>query len=378
MRNRLTFFFFILLGFCMVVDSKESSQTPPVVGHMPVFTIQKSDPVVSGDLKLGGVLTVDPTKLGYSDKDNDLPDQAAFQYRWEIEGRGVVSTTSSMTIPNELVVGGKLVTLHATPVSQNGDPHVGVPLVINNLNAVGAKMGDGSGRITPAKLIQVTAKSLRPNGKAISRLPIYSNSQLVLEGLYDNGFTARVTDPIKWTSSASQVITVSSTGKALAQSRGQAKITGQISGLSSTIDLTVNPWLEVENVGYFLVPLKGQAEVEVIVGHALNNCMNHVGKEYQIPGKPEPIFGYASAWRLPPVDALNKLHRVYPNDSIARELGWYDTEYWAGEVGSASCPLVDDTGKTIKSAITYLIGLGVATDTCRPTTKALPLCFVKW
>ncbi|MFM5635457.1 hypothetical protein ACET5Y_12640 [Aeromonas veronii] len=90
MKNRLTFFF-ILLGFCMVVDSKESSQTPPVVGHMPVFTIQKGDPVVSGDLKLGGVLTVDPTKLGYSDKDNDLPDQAAFKYRWEIEGRGGVA-----------------------------------------------------------------------------------------------------------------------------------------------------------------------------------------------------------------------------------------------------------------------------------------------
>lgn len=108
MKNRLTFCFFILLGFCMVVEAKESSQALPVVGHMPVFTLQKSDPVVSGDLKLGGVLTVDPTKLGYSDKDNDLPDQAAFQYRWEIEGRGGVSTTSSMTIPNELAVGGKL------------------------------------------------------------------------------------------------------------------------------------------------------------------------------------------------------------------------------------------------------------------------------
>ena len=375
MKNRLTFFF-ILLGFCMVVDSKESSQTPPVVGHMPVFTIQKGDPVVSGDLKLGGVLTVDPTKLGYSDKDNDLPDQAAFKYRWEIEGRGVVSTTSSMTIPNELTVGGKLVTLHATPVSQSGDPYVGVPLVINNLNAVGAKMGDGTGRITPAKLIQVTAKSLRPNGKAISKLPIYSNSQLVLEGLYDNGFTARVTDHIQWTSSASQVIKVSSTGKALAESRGQAKITGQIAGLSSTIDLTVNPWLEVENVGYFLVPVK---QAPVINGHALNDCMNYVGTQYQIPGKPEPIFGYNSAWRLPPLDALKKLDRVYSGNSIATELGWDETaEYWSGDVGSIQCPAKDDTGKSIKPTISYLIGLGVASENCRSTAKALALCFVKW
>lgn len=268
-------------------------------------------------------------------------------------------------------------TFHATPVSQNSDPHVGVPLVINNLNAVGAKMGDGSGRITPAKLIQVTAKSLRPNGKAISKLPIYSNSQLVLEGLYDNGFTARVTDHIQWTSSASQVIKVSSTGKALAESRGQAKITGQIAGLSSTIDLTVNPWLEVENVGYFLVPLKDQAPV--IVGHALNNCMNHIGKDYQIPGKPEPIFGYNSAWRLPPLDALKKLTRLYSGDSIARELGWDETaEYWASDLGSIQCPAKDDTGKTINPSISYLIGLDVASENCRPTAKALGLCFMKW
>lgn len=370
-------FFLILSSIYIEAYALESNQTPPVVGHMPVFTNQSGNIAVSGELKLGGVLAVEPTKLGYSDKDNDLPDLSAFQYRWEIEGRGVVSTTSSMNIPNDLAVGGKLVTLSVTPVSQSGDPRIGVPLSISNLNAAGAKMGDGNGRITHAKLIRVTAKSLRPNGIAITKLPIYSNSQVVLEGLYDNGFIATVTDPIQWSSSAPGVVNVSSTGKALAGIRGKAIITGRFANFSSDIELTVTPWVEIENVGYFMVPPHGQSPV--VAGDALNRCKNYVGPNYQIPGKPEPVFGWASAWGLPSAADFQKFSRVYRGRAFESELGWKDDSFWITDqkAPTTACKPNSTTGTHPNTHMLYSPSLGGTIDIC-PQEKLNYSCFVKW
>ncbi|WP_429219857.1 hypothetical protein [Aeromonas veronii] len=127
-----------------------SGGSPPVVGFKPVLTNKTGKGAVSGHLQIGSrvsVNTKDIAKtLGFDDKDGDKPDEANFKYGWTVDGN-VLSTTPTVTLPNDIALRYKPLVLTITPVSISGEPLTGDPLVLDNLNEAGAHGGDGKGNI---------------------------------------------------------------------------------------------------------------------------------------------------------------------------------------------------------------------------------------
>ncbi|HHQ4526078.1 TPA: hypothetical protein ACSP1O_004033 [Aeromonas veronii] len=124
--------------------------TPPVVGFKPVFTNKTGKGSIKGALYLDSSVSVNTKDianiLGFSDRDGDKPDEVNFKYSWTVEDK-VLSTTTTVTLPNSMELVGKPLVLTITPVSISGEPIIGVPLVLDNLNEAGAKGGDGKGNI---------------------------------------------------------------------------------------------------------------------------------------------------------------------------------------------------------------------------------------
>lgn len=127
-----------------------SARTPLVVGFKPVFTNKTGKGAVTGHLALGGTVSVKKQDianiLGFADRDGDKPDEANFKYSWAVDGN-VLSTTTTVTIPNDMALIDKRLVLSITPISISGEPLTGDPLVLDNLDAAGAYGGDGNGNI---------------------------------------------------------------------------------------------------------------------------------------------------------------------------------------------------------------------------------------
>lgn len=122
-----------------------SSPTQKVVGFKPVYTQHNS--AVIGKIELGQTLTLDPSLLGYYDRDGDLEDNGSRTINWIIDGN-IEGTGLSYTIPKDNDYVGKPITLVITPKALAGDPKEGVPYTITNLQTAGASGGNASGGIT--------------------------------------------------------------------------------------------------------------------------------------------------------------------------------------------------------------------------------------
>lgn len=135
-----------LMGLSAAYAAVVSAPTELVVGFKPVYQNTTGAGAVTGDLKPGATLAVDPDKLDFYDADGDAHHIAAVKYSWLLAG-SEISTSNSVTLPagNEAV--GKNVTLSVTPVTETGDPIEGDPLVLSNLNLAGAGGGDGEGNV---------------------------------------------------------------------------------------------------------------------------------------------------------------------------------------------------------------------------------------
>lgn len=145
-KKSLTLFIAAAMSATTAYAATISEPTAPVVGFKPVFTNSTGAGSVSGELKAGKILTVDPNKLGYEDRDGDEADFAKTLYSWEIDGIAF-SEGASFTLPSDSV--GKKLTLKVTPVSQTGDPLEGKLLVLSNLKDAGADGGDEEGNVLP-------------------------------------------------------------------------------------------------------------------------------------------------------------------------------------------------------------------------------------
>ncbi|MGL4708196.1 MAG: hypothetical protein ACRCWH_08255 [Aeromonas veronii] len=139
-----------------------SEPTPPVVGFKPQFFAVEGS--VSGELKVGDILTVDPKALKYVDKDYDELAIDKVIYQWFIAGETTpFSNEASALIPNEAV--GKKLVLKVTPVSSTGDPDTGNALVLDDLRVDGATGGDKDGQVTPDEKAQPMIEELKISGE---------------------------------------------------------------------------------------------------------------------------------------------------------------------------------------------------------------------
>lgn len=123
-----------------------SEPTELVVGFKPEFKNVTGAGSISGDMKAGSTLKVDPTKLGYEDRDGDEADYAKTIYTWKIDGV-TLGEQADFKLPLDSV--GKKVTLAVIPVSQTGDPLEGKTLLLTDLKGAGAGGGDENGNIVP-------------------------------------------------------------------------------------------------------------------------------------------------------------------------------------------------------------------------------------
>ncbi|MGL6608200.1 hypothetical protein, partial [Aeromonas hydrophila] len=126
----------------------ESAPTPLVVGFKPVYENTTGKGAVSGSLKPGSVLTVDPARLGFKDRDEDIHLLPEVKFSWMLDGVEI-STDVRATLPTGNSSIGKNVTLSVTPVTLTGDPREGDALVLSNLNLAGVGGGDGNGNVAP-------------------------------------------------------------------------------------------------------------------------------------------------------------------------------------------------------------------------------------
>ncbi|WP_429219856.1 hypothetical protein [Aeromonas veronii] len=139
-----------LLGATTAYAATKSAPTEMVVGFKPVYTNKDGTGAVSGELKLGGILTVDPEKLGYDDKDGDLHDLNEVKFSWKVDDTEI-GNERTLKIPEDKTLTGKAIVLAVTPVSQSGDPLFGDALVLTDLLKAGATGGDGNGNIIDNK-----------------------------------------------------------------------------------------------------------------------------------------------------------------------------------------------------------------------------------
>ncbi|MGL6608314.1 hypothetical protein, partial [Aeromonas hydrophila] len=137
-----------VMGATTAYAATLSAPTELVVGFKPEYRNTTGAGSVSGDLKPGSTLTVDPAQLGFDDKDGDAHNIAAVKYSWSLDGTEI-STANSVTLPTGNASVGKNITLSVTPVTTTGDPLEGNALVLSNLNLAGAGGGDGNGNISP-------------------------------------------------------------------------------------------------------------------------------------------------------------------------------------------------------------------------------------
>ena len=145
-KKSLTLFIAAAMSATTAYAATISEPSAPVVGFKPVFQNQTGTGAITGELKVGATLTVDPTKLDYFDQDGDEADLAKTLYSWEIDGV-TVGQQDSLHVPRDAV--GKKVALTVTPVSQTGDPLEGKVLLLSDLKGAGVGGGDENGNVLP-------------------------------------------------------------------------------------------------------------------------------------------------------------------------------------------------------------------------------------
>ncbi|MGL6006450.1 hypothetical protein [Aeromonas sobria] len=145
-KKSLTLFIAAAMSATTAYAATMSEPSAPVVGFKPTFQNQTGAGAITGELKVGATLTVDPTKLDYDDKDGDEADFAKTIYSWEIDG-AKLGEQASFQLPLNSV--GKKVTLSVTPVSQTGDPLEGKLLLLSDLKGAGVGGGDENGNVLP-------------------------------------------------------------------------------------------------------------------------------------------------------------------------------------------------------------------------------------
>ncbi|MFM5753201.1 hypothetical protein ACET6F_20875 [Aeromonas veronii] len=138
-----------------------SDATAPVVGFKPTFSPGKG--AVTGEMKVGKTLTVNPKLFEYKDKDGDKLAEDKVIYQWFIEGQpNAFADKASAQIPKEAA--GKKLVLKVTPVSLTGDPDTGNALVLDNLRLDGATGGDKDGQVSPDTNAKPIIEALQING----------------------------------------------------------------------------------------------------------------------------------------------------------------------------------------------------------------------
>lgn len=145
-KKSLTLFIAAAMSATTAYAATQSDPSAPVVGFKPVFQNETGIGAITGELKAGVILTVDPAKLSYSDQDGDEADFAKTLYSWEIDGVKL-GEQASFQLPLNAV--GKQVTLRVTPVSQTGDPLEGKVLLLSDLKGAGVGGGDDNGNVLP-------------------------------------------------------------------------------------------------------------------------------------------------------------------------------------------------------------------------------------
>jgi trimeric autotransporter adhesin len=91
----------------------------------------------------------------------------------------------------------------------------------------------------PKTVTQPTLESIQITLTA-SSVAAGLSDQLTATGEYSDGTSQNLTTSVTWTSSASNVATVSATGAVTTLAQGTAKITGTLSGVNGSVTLTVN------------------------------------------------------------------------------------------------------------------------------------------
>lgn len=138
-----------------------SDATAPVVGFKPTFSPGKG--TVTGELKVGNTLKVNPKLFGYNDKDGDKLAEDKVIYEWFIDGQEkAFANTVSALIPKEAA--GKKLVLKVTPVSLTGDPDTGNALVLTDLLADGVTGGDKDGQVSPDNNAKPIIEALKITG----------------------------------------------------------------------------------------------------------------------------------------------------------------------------------------------------------------------
>ncbi|UXB09956.1 hypothetical protein GP476_00110 (plasmid) [Aeromonas dhakensis] len=108
-----------VMGATAAYADTRSAPTLPVWGHSPVYQNTTGTGAVTGDLKTGATLTVDPAQLQFFDADDDKQDVSKVIYSWKLDGVEFGST-ASVIIPADAA--GKTVSLTVTPAALTGYP----------------------------------------------------------------------------------------------------------------------------------------------------------------------------------------------------------------------------------------------------------------
>lgn len=147
-KNSLTLLIAAAMSATTAYAATLSEATPPVVGFKPVFENTTGSGAISGELKAGATLTVDPEKLTFKDLDGDLPAYNKTIYSWWVGDEDIPSgEEASFTLGKNTV--GKKIILKVTPVSETGDPLEGKMLTLANLSEAGVGGGDENGNVKP-------------------------------------------------------------------------------------------------------------------------------------------------------------------------------------------------------------------------------------
>ena len=98
-----------------------------------------------------------------------------------------------------------------------------------------------SGAITGSALLTVTAAVLTTLSvtPATASVPLGANQQFTATGTYSNGSTQNLSGTVKWTSSASSVATISSSGLAISVAQGTTTITANSGAITGSSTLKV-------------------------------------------------------------------------------------------------------------------------------------------
>ena len=135
-KKNLALFVAAALSVTTVYAATQSSNVSEiVVGFKPIWANTTGKNAVHGSLMIGRSVTIKPEQLGYTDRDGDLPDYNATQYRWLVDGQNV-DNNDQATFSIPLTALNKELTVEVTPVSISGHPLVGNPILLSNLATI--------------------------------------------------------------------------------------------------------------------------------------------------------------------------------------------------------------------------------------------------